>query len=122
MKTFRVILTILCVALILCMPMFLTSPNRMTPRKGSQEWEKHIEEQVENAVTEDDDSEVIDLDDLFGFLFVSTAFAEESVPPDDEVMIERLDDDGSLYINPEWNLPIDFSVPPKPNPANYTEN
>ena len=122
MKTFRVILTILCVALILCMPMFLTSPNRMTPRKGSQEWEKHIEEQVENAVTEDDDSEVIDLDDLFGFLFVSTAFAEESVPPDDEVMIERLDDDGSLYINPEWNLPIDFSVPPKPNPANYTKN
>ena len=121
MKTTRVILTVLCVALILCMPLFLSSPIKTMPRKGSEDYDRIVQENIENAPTEDEDSEIIDIpDDLFG-LFVSSACAEGAVPDDDEVIIEPLDED-VLYINPEWKLPIDFSPAPQPNPAKYTEN
>ena len=122
MKITRVVLTVLCIALILSMPFFVSSPIKPTPRKGSQEYEEMVENSVKNAVTEDDDSELIpfDDDDIFG-LFVSTACAEETGWTDDEVVIEQIDD-GFLYINPEWKLPTDFSPAPRPNPAKYTEN
>ena len=121
MKTTRVILTVFCVALILCMPIFLSSPIKIMPQKGSEEYEKAVEENIVNATTEDGDSEIIDVpDDLFS-LFVSTACAEGTVPDDDEVIVEELEGD-VLYINPDWKLPIDFSPAPRPNPAKYTEN
>ena len=55
MKTTRVILTILCVALILCMPIFLSSPIKPTPRKGSEDYERIVKENIENAPTEDEE-------------------------------------------------------------------
>ncbi len=102
--TIRVILTVLCAAIILCMPFFLSSPNKLTAETKSAE-------DFENDVSEDGDSEVIDLDDLLGF-FVSAAYAEE------ETVVESLD----LFIPDEWKLPLDISAPPRPNPAKYTEN
>lgn len=120
MKTTRVILTVLCLALILSMPLFLSSPIRPTPAKGSEEREKQREETIINAPAEDEDAEIIDFDAVIR-LFVSTAYAEETVIPEDETIVEPLDED-MLYINPEWKLPIDFSAPPRPNPENYTEN
>ena len=115
MKTVRVILTVLCVAVILSMPIYLSSPVKPTPRKGSEEYSRILEEKVVNAPTEDEDSEVIDItDDLFG-LFVSSAYAE------DEVIVEDLGDD-VLYISPDWKLPTDFSPAPRPNPDKYTED
>ena len=119
MKPIRIILAVLCTGLMLSMPLFLTYPVKPIPQKGSLEYEKLIEENVNNAVTEDEDSEVIDLDDIFGFL-VSKAYAEETAEQDDEVMIEPLD--GDLYILPEWKLPTDFSAAPRPDPDKYTEN
>ena len=53
MKTFRVILTILCVALILCMPFMLSSPIKPTPLEGTAEREEMEKENRENAVTMD---------------------------------------------------------------------
>ena len=102
--TIRVILSVLCAAIILCMPFFLSSPNKLTAEEKSAE-------DFENDVSEDEDSEVIDLDDLLGF-FVSSAYAEE------ETVVESLD----LFIPDEWKLPLDTSAPPRPNPAKYTEN
>ena len=124
MKTIRLIVHVLCVllcaAVILCMPVFLSSPMKPTPRKDSAEYQEHIEEQIENAVTEDEDSEVID----FSRLFVSTACAEDAVWEDDgdDIIIEPLDE-GLLRIDPDWKLPLDdFSTPPRPNPDKYTED
>ncbi len=121
MKTVRIILTVLCAALILYMPAFLSSPIQPTPTKNSSDYEKIVEEKVVNAPTEDEDSELIDIpDDLFGFLF-SSACAEEAAADSDEVIVEELGDD-VLYINPDWALPIDFSPAPRPNPEKYTED
>ncbi len=115
MKKARIIMTVLCVALILSMPLFLSSPIKPTPRKDSEEYNKIRDEKVINAPSEDENSELIDItDDLFS-LFVSTAFAE------DDVIIEEIGDD-VLFIDPDWKLPIDFSPAPQPNPAKFTEN
>ncbi len=120
MKTTRVILTVLCLVLILSMPLFLSSPIRPTPAKGSEEREKQREETIINAPAEDEDAEIIDFDVIIR-LFVSTAYAEETVTPEDETIVEPLEED-MLYIHPEWKLPIDFSAPPRPNPSKFTEN
>ena len=117
MKTTRVLLTVLCVALILSMPFFLSSPIKPTPAKGSQEREEQIKEQVQNAPSEDEDSEVID----FSRLFFSSACAEDAMPADEEVIVEEIVE-GFPFYNPEWKLPIDFSEAPRPNPDKYTEN
>lgn len=101
----RIILSVLCAAVILCMPFFLSSPNKITVEQKSME-------DFENDVSEDGDSEVINLDDLLGFL-VPSACAEG------ETIVESLDD---LMIPEEWKLPLDMTAPPRPNPANYTED
>ena len=109
----RITLSVLCALCILCMPFFLSSPNRMTA-------EKKTLEDFENDISEDDESEVMDLDDLIG-LFVSSARAEDvTVVPetDSETIVEPLE----LFIPDGWQLPIDFTAPPRPNPACYTED
>ena len=107
----RILFSVLCAVLILSMPILLTTPQKITANKDGE----RKQEEIENAVTEDEDSEVIDFSDLSS-LFISSAFAE-----DDETIVQAMEDD-MLYIDPEWKLPLDFSAAPKPNPACFTED
>ena len=84
----RILLVLLCAALILAMPFVLSSPNMLND----------IKMELMN-----DGEEEID----FGRLFLSTARAE------DELEEETLDE-GEFSSHPEWALPLDFSVPPEP--------
>ena len=114
--TIRVILTVLCAAVILGMPFFLTSPQKLAVQQDSAQQE----EEMKNAVTEDEDSEFID----FSRLLFGTACAEDAPQEenDDGLIIETVIDNG-LYIDSAWKLPIDeFAVSPRPNPDKYTEN
>ena len=114
--TIRVILTVLCAAVILGMPFFLTSPQKLAVQQDSRQQE----EEMKNAVTEDEDSEFIDFSRLlFGTACAEGAQQEEN---DDGLIIETVIDNG-LYIDSAWKLPIDeFAVSPRPNPDKYTEN
>ena len=100
----RVLLSLLCAGLILAMPFVISSPDLLEETKSAL-----MNEEGEGA--EDEGGEEID----FGRLFLSTAYAE------DDLEVETLQE-GELTAHPEWKLPIDFSVPPMPNPACYTEN
>ena len=92
----RILLVLLCAALILAMPFVLSSPNMLND----------IKMELMN-----DGEEEID----FGRLFLSTARAE------DELEEETLEE-GEFSSHPEWALPLDFSVPPEPKADRYTEN
>jgi exopolysaccharide biosynthesis protein len=92
----RILLVLLCAALILAMPFVLSSPNMLND----------IKMELMN-----DGEEEID----FGRLFLSTARAE------DELEEETLDE-GEFSSHPEWALPLDFSVPPEPKADQDTEN
>lgn len=96
----RILLTCICAALILILPFVLSSPDTL----------EHIKLELMNGNdTEEDEGEEID----FGRLFLSAALAEDSL----EVVTSE---NGALVANPDWKLPIDFSVSPIPNPACYT--
>ena len=43
------------------------------------------------------------------------------IAEDDETVIQTVVE-GELYIDPEWALPLDFSMAPQPNPEGFTEN
>lgn len=95
----RVLLILLCAALIVVLPFVVSSPNML----GSVQ---------ENLMEEDEDE--ID----FGRLLFSSAYAEEEV----EVTEEELDND-EISLHPEWAIPMDdFSVGSDPNPDAYTED
>ena len=116
MKTsVRVILTVLCAAIILSMPLILTSPEKLISARGSEQ----SQTEILNAVTEDDDSEVIDFD--FSRLLFSVAAAEDALSPDDGLIVETVIDNG-LFISSDWKLPIDFTPAPKPDSSRFTEN
>ena len=92
----RILLVLLCAALILAMPFVLSSPNMLND----------IKMELMN-----DGEEEID----FGRLFLSTARAEDDLE-------EETLDEGEFSSHPEWALPLDFSVPPEPKADQYTEN
>ena len=102
----RVALVLLCAALIVSMPFFLSSPALL------QEAESGI-------LYGDDEGSAMD----FGRLLVSSAYAEEA-GTDGEFSAEEINisELGKLSIPDEWALPLDFSVPPEPDPECYTEN
>ncbi len=103
MKIFlRILSAILCAGLIISMPFFLTSPEL----SGNLKMELMEGEMSE----EEDEGDEID----FGRLLFSSASAEE--------LIVETWDEGELHIEPEWALPLDFSVPPAPNQDCYTED
>ena len=119
MKLFiRILLSVLCAAVILSMPFSLSTPHKPAPKADSPQQE----ENMQNAVTEDEDSKYIDFDDWSG-LFFSTAYAEDADWSDDgdDVIVEPLDEN-ALRIKADWKLPVDFSAPPRPNPDKYTED
>ena len=92
----RILLTLLCAAIILAMPFVISSPNMLND--------------VKMELMNDGEDEID-----FGRLFLSSAMAE------DELEEETLED-GEFASHPEWKLPLDFSVPPEPQADRYTEN
>ena len=98
----RVLLVLMCAALIVSIPFFLSSPTMLSEAQ---------EELVDN---QKDDDDGVELD--FGRLFVSVATAEENLT------IEDLEEDGKLSIPDERALPMDFSLAPAPDPDHFTEN
>lgn len=103
-KPIRIILALLCAAMILAMPFVLSAPFMLDSEK-------------DRVMDDSGDEEEID----FGRLFFSTAMAEEAA--DGDLIVEtETDGAGSLYIDPGWALPLDLSAGGcKPNPAKYTE-
>ncbi|MBQ3279426.1 MAG: phosphodiester glycosidase family protein [Clostridia bacterium] len=99
----RILIALLCAVVILAMPFVLSGPNLLD----------HTKQQLMNEDSEDEEGEEID----FGRLFFSTAYAEE-----DDLDVVSVNE-GELVSQPDWALPQDdFTVPPMPNPAGYTEN
>ena len=84
----RIALILLCAALIAALPFVISSPNMLND--------------VKMELMNDEENEID-----FGRLLFSSASAEE--------LIVETWDEGELHIEPEWALPLDFSVPPAPN-------
>ena len=111
----RILTALLCAAIILFMPFVLSSPQILDNEKA-----RLMQDDAEEDEAEDEDSEEID----FGRLLFPSAYAEddEGSPETSEEVIVETFVEGELHINPEWKLPLDFTVPPLPNPDMYTEN
>ena len=104
----RILLILLCAALIIALPFTVSSPNMLNDIKME-------------LMNDEGDDEEID----FGRLFLSTAAAEEASETegdeDDELEVEELKE-GEFSFRPEWKLPLDFTPGQVPNPDLYTEN
>ncbi len=111
----RILTALLCAAIILLMPFVLSSPQILDNEKA-----RLMQDDAEEDEAGDEDSEEID----FGRLLFPSAYAEddEGSPETSEEVIVETFVEGELHINPEWKLPLDFTVPPLPNPDKYTEN
>ena len=96
----RVFLAMMCAALIVSIPFFLSSPT-MLP-----------EAQEELVDRQKDDDDGVELD--FGRLLIPAAMAEETL------IAEDLAEQGKLSIPDEWRLPADFTLSPAPDPNHYT--
>ncbi len=99
----RALLAVLCAALILAMPFVISSPNMLGEVKAD------LMDEDDGEDEDDEEGEEI----LFSRLFFSSAAAED-------LIIEETE--GDLLIDSSWALPLDFTVPPAPNPEAYTEN
>lgn len=99
----RILLTLMCVALLVAMPFVIPSPNML------DEYKESLQEEME----EEDDFD-------FGRLLIPSAAAEELPEETDEsdTEVETLTE-GQFSPEIKWELPVDFSVPPEPNPACY---
>ena len=102
----RIFLALLCAALIVSMPFFLSSPTMLPEAQ-----EEFVDNTRDNNEDDDEDGEID-----FGRLLFSAAYAE------DELVAEDIEQDGKLSIPDEWALPFDFSMPPAPDPDKFTEN
>lgn len=92
----RILLALLCAALILSLPFVISSPNMLND----------IKMELMN-----DGEEEID----FGRLLFSSAMAEDTLE-------EETLDEGEFASHPEWALPLDFSIPPEPKADQYTDD
>ena len=101
----RILLILLCAAMILIIPFTVSSPNLLNDVK--MELMNEGEDEID-----------------FGKLLFPCAMAEDL--PDEEVEEEELDEekpaDGAFEAHPEWVIPFDFTVPPAPDAALYTED
>lgn len=106
----RIFVTILCVILIALMPLLLSAPFLLN-------------EAQMDLYADPDDGEELD----FGKLLFSHTLAEEAEP---EFVMEEEDvedpllaaAEGRLTIPDAWELPLDFSVPPAPDPELFSED
>ena len=97
----RILLWALCAALILAAPFVVSSPNLLSEVK----WD----------LMDEGDEDLDELEDeafRWPGLFLSTARAEE------ELIVEETEDSG---LTSTYQLPLDFSPAPAPNPACYSE-
>ena len=101
----RILMILLCAAIILIIPFTVSSPNLLND--------------VKMELMNDGEDEID-----FGKLLFPGAMAEELA--DEEVEEEELDEDkpadGAFEAHPEWKLPFDFTVPPAPDAALYKED
>ena len=97
----RILLILLCAILIIAIPFTVSSPNLLND----------VKMELMNEGGEEID---------FGKLLFSYARAEEEV--EEEALDEDGQNDGSFEAHPEWKLPMDFTVPPAPDAALYTED
>ena len=96
----RMLLGLLCALLVLSMPFLISSPSMLGEVKA-----------VLMDMDDEDEEEGEEFD--FGRLLFSCAMAEE------DLLLEESEED--LVIPDEWALPLDFTAPPAPNPAGFTE-
>lgn len=92
----RILLVVLCAALILGMPFAVSSPNMLNDVK--MELMNDGEEEID-----------------FGRLLFSGAKAEDELE-------EEIVEEGEFPSRPEWALPLDFTVPPAPKEELFTED
>lgn len=98
----RILMTVLCIALIAVMPFMLSSPYMIGEVKAA----------LMNG--EEDEGEELD----FASLIFASAFAEEA-----EVLIEEEIIEGEeSALTALYELPVDFTVPPAPDPECFSEN
>ena len=104
----RILLMLLCAALIAALPFTVSSPNMLNDIKME-------------LMNDEGDEEDID----FGRLLFSTARAEEADESEaaetDELEVKELKE-GGFSSHPEWKLPLDFTPGQVPNPELYTAN
>lgn len=92
----RILLILLCAAMIIALPFTVSSPNMLND--------------VKMELMNGDDDEID-----FGKLFFPTASAEDAL--EEEVL-----DEGEFPAHPEWALPLDFTVPPAPDSDLFTDD
>ena len=104
----RILLILLCAALIVALPFTVSSPNMLNDVKME-------------LMNEEDNEDEID----FGRFLFPGALAEEEILTDqtdtDELEVTELTGD-EFASHPEWILPLDFTPGQKPNEELYTEN
>lgn len=98
----RILLILLCAAMILALPFAVSSPNLLNDVK---------------MVLMNDGEDEID----FGRILFSCAKAEEDEPADDTLEIEETTE-GEFPAHHEWALPFDFTPGRTPAEELYTEN
>ena len=98
----RILLILLCAALILALPFTVSAPNMLNDVKME-------------LMNDEDDGEEID----FGRLFLSAAYAEEAGEITEDVDLDGGETDGTpaAYV-----LPFDFSPAPAPDQSKYTQD
>lgn len=98
----RILLILLCAAMIIALPFTISAPNMLNDVKM-------------DLMNDADDDEEID----FGRLFFSAACAEkaEEVFEDEDLDTGEVSEHSS-----EYTLPLDFTVPPAPDPELFTED
>ena len=107
----RILLILLCAALIISLPFTVSSPNMLNNVKME-------------LMNEEGDEEEID----FGRLFFSTARAEDAEEETEEEELDKEETaetaENAETFNPEsrYVLPLDFSQPPAPKAELYTED
>ena len=102
----RIVLALLCAAMILSMPFFLSSPMLLRDAEN------------EILFGEEDEDTVLD----FGKILFSSANAENAEGEGfaaDDISLEDL---GKLTIPAGWELPFEFSEVPEPDPDRFTED
>ena len=105
---FRFLFAVLCAAMIAFLPFFLSSPTVL------------YEAQTKMTDEEEDDGETLD----FGRLLFAPAMAEDAA--DSHFSMEETDVEdplampAKLSIPEAWVLPLDFSIPPQPDPDHFT--
>ena len=104
----RILCALLCVAIIAGMPFFLAAPMLVQEAQDT-----YSDEEA------DEEDEGLELD--FGKLFFSSAMAEGFAMEETDEEDPFAEPKG-LSIPDSWKLPFDFTAPPMPDPACFTEN